>query len=107
MGIASEIKDDADKISDFSQYEAIVPSPGVPPSHPIYATGKIIGELDFAYQFLPKGFKIVSITGTDGKSTTTWVMYNVLRQEFGDDTVFLSGNFDISFSGTVLEILNK
>jgi UDP-N-acetylmuramoylalanine--D-glutamate ligase len=79
----------------------------VPPTHAIYQTEKIIGELDFAYQFLPKDFKIISITGTDGKSTTTWIMYELLRQELGDKNVFLSGNFDIPFSATVLEILIK
>lgn len=40
--IPAEIKDDADKITDFSHYEAIIPSPGVPPTNAIYATGKII-----------------------------------------------------------------
>lgn len=105
--IPAEIKDDADKITDFSHYEAIIPSPGVPPTNPIYKTGKIIWELDFAYWFLPKNFKIISITGTDGKSTTTWIMYNILRQEFGDEKVFISGNFDLPLSTTVLEILKK
>ena len=105
--IPAEIKDDKDIITDFSHYEGIIPSPGIPPTHTIYATKKIIGELDFAFQFLPKNFKIISITGTDGKSTTTWIMYNILRQEFGNEKVFLSGNFDIPFSGTVLEILKK
>lgn len=65
-------------------------------------------ELDFAYQFLPRGFQIVSITGTDGKSTTAWIMYNILEKEFSvKKSVYLSGNFDIPFSATVLAILQK
>lgn len=65
-------------------------------------------ELDFAYQFLPKDFQIVSITGTDGKSTTAWIMYNILEKEFSvKKGVYLSGNFDIPFSATVLDIMRK
>lgn len=100
--------DDSDGITSFEKYEVIIPSPGVPGTHPIYATGKVLAELDFAYQFLPEKFQIVSITGTDGKSTTAWITYNILQKEFfGKKSVYLSGNFDIPFSATVLDILEK
>ena len=77
-----QIMDDSDNISDFSQFEDIIPSPGIPGTHPIYSTGKIISELDFAYQFLPENFQIVTITGTDGKSTTTWMAFSILQKYF-------------------------
>ncbi len=65
-------------------------------------------ELDFAYQFLPRNFQIVSVTGTDGKSTVAWIMYSILEREFSvKKPVYLSGNFDIPFSSTVLDILAK
>jgi UDP-N-acetylmuramoylalanine--D-glutamate ligase len=65
-------------------------------------------ELDFAYQFLPRMFQVVSVTGTDGKSTTAWIMYNILEKEFSvKKSVYLSGNFDIPFSATVLGILER
>lgn len=100
--------DDSDGVTSFEKYEVIIPSPGVPGTHPIYATGKVLAELDFAYQFLPEKFQIVSITGTDGKSTTAWITYNILQKEFfGKKSVYLSGNFDIPFSATVLDILEK
>lgn len=63
--IRAEIRDDSDALDNFDVYTTIVPSPGIAPSHPIYRTGKIVGELDFVYDSLPKGFKIISITGTD------------------------------------------
>lgn len=66
-----------------------------------------MGELDFVYQYLPKGFKIISITGTDGKSTTAWIAYNLLAQEFGEEKVFLSGNFEIPFAETVQTIQER
>jgi UDP-N-acetylmuramoylalanine--D-glutamate ligase len=106
--ITYEICDDSTQPASYNAYEVIIPSPGVPASHPIYKTGKVMCELDFAYQFLPKGFQIISITGTDGKSTTAWIMYNILEKEFSvKKPVYLSGNFDIPFSSTVLEILEK
>ena len=106
--IAYDMRDDSDGVISFEKYESIIPSPGVPATHPIYQTWKIVSELDFAYQFLPKGFQIVSITGTDGKSTTTWMMYNILQKEFGvKKGVYISGNFEIPFSATILDILRK
>jgi UDP-N-acetylmuramoylalanine-D-glutamate ligase len=57
---------------------------------------------------MPQGFQIISVTGTDGKSTTAWIMYNILEKEFSvKKSVYLSGNFDIPFSATVLDILGK
>ncbi len=108
MNIRYDIRDYNDPPLSYDAYEAIVPSPWVPGHHPLYATGKVVSELDFAYRYLPKWFQIISITGTDGKSTTSWIMYSVLQREyFGKKSVYLSGNFDIPFSATVLEILKK
>ncbi len=108
QGISYEICDDSSQPSSYDTYEVIIPSPGVPSFHPVYQTGKVMCELDFAYQFLPKDFQIVSITGTDGKSTTAWIMYNILEKEFSvKKSVYLSGNFDTPFSATVSEILKK
>ncbi|MDD2693505.1 MAG: UDP-N-acetylmuramoyl-L-alanine--D-glutamate ligase [Candidatus Gracilibacteria bacterium] len=108
QNIPYEMIDDSDAVTSFEKYDVIIPSPGIPGMHRIYATGKILAELDFAYQFLPKKFEIVSITGTDGKSTTSWIAYNILQKEFfGKKSVYLSGNFDIPFSATVREILES
>ena len=108
QGISYEICDDQTPPSSYDAYEVIIPSPWIPETHPIYATGRVMCELDFAYQFLPRDFQIVSVTGTDGKSTTAWVMYSILEREFSvKKGVYLSGNFDIPFSATVLEILQK
>ena len=108
QGISYEICDDQAPPSSYDAYEVIIPSPWIPETHPIYATGRVICELDFAYQFLPRDYQIVSVTGTDGKSTTAWIMYSILEREFSvKKGVYLSGNFDIPFSATVLSILEK
>lgn len=108
LGLEYEICDDSSSPDSYDFYEVIIPSPGIPSTHKVYQTGKVLSELDFAYQFLPKKFDIVSVTGTDGKSTTSWIAYNILQKEFfGKKSVYLSGNFDIPFSATILEILKK
>lgn len=106
--LSYDICDDNDPIDSYDKYEYIIPSPGIPGTHPIYQSWKILSELDFAYQFLPEKFEIISITGTDGKSTTAWIMYNILHNEFSvKKGVYLSGNFDIPFSETILDISKK
>jgi UDP-N-acetylmuramoylalanine--D-glutamate ligase len=108
QSISYEICDDEAPPSSYDAYEVIIPSPWIPETHPIYATGRVMCELDFAYQFLPPDFQIISVTGTDGKSTTAWIMYSILEKEFSvKKPVYLSGNFDIPFSSTVLTILEK
>ena len=107
-GISYDIRDDSDVIDSFESYEYIVPSPWIPGTHLIYQSGKILSELDFAYGFMPKNFQTVSITGTDGKSTTSWIIYNILEKEYSvKKPVYLSGNFEIPFSATILDILKK
>ncbi len=108
LAIPYDIMDYHSPLPPHDKYEFIIPSPGVPSHHGVYKTWKVMSELDFAYQYLPKLYQIIAITGTDGKSTTSWIMYNILQKEyFGKKSVYLSWNFDIPFSATLLEILKK
>lgn len=99
--------DDADEHFRHEDYEVIIPTPGVNPHSRAYSGGNTMSELDFSYQFLPRGFKIIAITGTDGKSSVTWMVYNFLKHAYGEDRVFISGNFEDSFAKTVTEIHRK
>ncbi len=107
LGIDIVQKDDADADFDAGSFDAVIPTPGVPPSNRAYAADNVLSELDFAHRYLPGGFKIVTVTGTDGKSTTSWILFELLRREYGDDRVFLSGNFEIPFSETVRTIRER
>ena len=44
LKLAYEIRDDADGATDFARYAQIVPSPGVPQTHAVYATGKAVAK---------------------------------------------------------------
>ncbi len=65
----------------FLGADLIIPSPGVPPIAEILAAREkgvpVISEIELAYLFL-RG-KIVGITGSNGKSTTTTLVHGILR----------------------------
>ena len=59
----------------------------------------IVGEIEFASWFTTS--KIVAITGTNGKTTTSFLTYTVLKSI--QENVYLAGNIGIPFSRCVLE----
>ncbi|MCB1377585.1 MAG: UDP-N-acetylmuramoyl-L-alanine--D-glutamate ligase [Alphaproteobacteria bacterium] len=75
---------------DFATVDALVLSPGVPLTHPEphwtvlkarHAGIEIIGDTEiFAREARAAGARIVAITGTNGKSTTTALTGHVLRE---------------------------
>ncbi len=82
--------------------DLVVVSPGV--ALDIYAPAilsgvPVIGELELAYQNL-KEKKIVAITGTNGKTTTTAMVTDILR--LSGYRVFVGGNFGTPLSEFVL-----
>jgi len=79
-------------LQSFLEVDLIIPSPGVPIIPDLIeakARGiQVISEIELAYRFL-KG-KIVGITGSNGKSTTTTLTHKILK-EGGKDS-YLAGN---------------
>ena len=75
---------------DFATLDALVLSPGVPLTHPEphwtvlkarHAGIEVIGDTEiFAREAAAAGSRIVAITGTNGKSTTTALIGHVLQQ---------------------------
>lgn len=77
-------------------FDYLIKNPGVPIDHKYVLKAKelgieVINEAEMAYRLLPKGSKLVGITGTNGKTTTTTLTYNILKEAFGDK-VILAGN---------------
>ena len=64
---------------------------------------KIINEIEMAYHLLPKGVKIIGITGTNGKTTTTTLTYEILKEFYGD-RVHLAGNIGFPLCGVLNDI---
>lgn len=109
--VSSQISDDknisfllgevtADDIKDF---DICVVSPGVPLDTPVMKTVAecnipVYSEIELAYLY-DKG-SIIAITGTNGKTTTTSLVYEIMR-DYDRDTL-LVGNIEIPYTGLAL-----
>lgn len=86
----------------LSRVDLIIPSPGVPPSNILLteAVNKkipILSEIEIAYRFLK--LPMIAITGTNGKTTTTTLIGNILKK--AGKKVFVGGNIGNTLIGYV------
>lgn len=84
--------------------DLVVKSPGIPDKAPLIqkllqAGIPIISEIEFGWRYC-KG-KVLAITGSNGKTTTTSLLYHILQKEGLD--VALGGNIGRSFARLVAE----
>ena len=84
-------------------HDLIVISPGIPLAHPMFDAAKaqnipILSELAFAAQYI--NIPVLAITGTNGKSSTTWFTAQFLKQ--AGKNPFVGGNFGTALSELVL-----
>ena len=84
--------------------DLVMKSPGIPESAPIVqvlrGTGiKIVSEIEFAAQYTQA--KIIGITGSNGKTTTTLLVHHLLKE--AGFNVGLAGNIGYSFAQQVAE----
>ena len=82
-------------------YEVAVLSPGVPTDIPFVcmlreAGVRIIGEIELAYM-QEKG-KVVAITGTNGKTTTTTLVGEIMKAHKGEENTFVVGNIGYPYT---------
>ena len=66
----------------LSQFDQIIVSPGIPPTHPVYAkalasTIPIMGEAELALRSTKQ--PVIGVTGTNGKTTVTMLVAHVLN----------------------------
>lgn len=85
--------------------DEVVKSPGIPEKNEwirkIRAKGiPVIGEIELAYRFKGNS-KIIGITGSNGKSTTTALTYHICRH--GELDCAMVGNIGYSFARQVAE----
>jgi len=87
----------------IDKVQLVVVSPGVPLSKRIVVLAhkkgvEVIGEIELAYRFC-KSKNIVAITGTNGKTTTTTLVGEILKKQHKD--VVVCGNIGLPFIDTV------
>jgi len=78
-----------------NDFDVVIKNPGVHPEHPLCKKAKklsipVTNEMEVAYSFLLEGVKIIGITGSNGKTTTTTIIYNILKK--ANLPVHLGGN---------------
>ena len=88
-----------------STFDYLIKNPGVPIDHKYVLKARelgieVINEVEMAYRLLPEGVTIVGITGTNGKTTTTTLTYEILHNAFGDRVV-LAGNIGFPLSSVL------
>ena len=91
-----------------NSFDYLVKNPGVFPNHKYVLLAKklgveVINEVEVTYRLLPEGVKVVGITGTNGKTTTTTITYEILNKFFGKK-VILAGNIGIPLSSMLNSI---
>ncbi len=101
------------ELSDLEgDYDFVVKNPGVPPVSPIVTFFHerqipVITEIELAYQVM-KPQHIAAITGTNGKTTTTALTYEIFRKAYGEKAL-VGGNIGTPLCELVLEhdLLNE
>lgn len=85
----------------FDKYDKVIVSPGIAPDKVNIPANKVTSEVEIAYENLPSEAKIVGVTGTNGKSTITYLTWQILHQ-MGADAVYC-GNIGRTFSKVAIE----
>jgi len=80
--------------------DEIIKSPGIPEKAPVMKSIReagipVISEMEFAYRFIGNS-KLIAITGSNGKTTTTSLIYHICRHAAVDCA--LVGNIGYSFA---------
>jgi UDP-N-acetylmuramoylalanine--D-glutamate ligase len=88
----------------FAGADLVVTSPGVPFEQPVFDEARrrgveVIGEVELAWRWLTG--RVIAITGTKGKSTTTTLIGRILQRQ--GRTVLVGGNIGVPLSAQVDE----
>lgn len=98
--------DEPDTFLDAS-FDLVVKNPGISYNHPVCKKAlelgiKVINEMELVYNILPDNVSIIGITGSNGKTTTSTLIYEMLRKT--DRRVHLGGNIGIPFAAMLDDI---
>ncbi|MEQ9591797.1 MAG: UDP-N-acetylmuramoyl-L-alanine--D-glutamate ligase [Cyclobacteriaceae bacterium] len=98
-----QFEEDKHSLDKLLQAELIIKSPGIPDKAEVVQKAKernieVIDEIEFAFRFL--NGRIIAITGTNGKTTTTLLTYHLMKS--AGLSVALAGNVGESLARKVI-----
>ena len=106
LGVKVIITGDQLSLLDDS-FDCVIKNPGIKYDNPVVVKAKelgikVINEVEMAYSFLDKSVNIIGVTGSNGKTTTTTLISEFMKNSF--DNVYLGGNIGIPLSNFVRDI---
>ena len=107
LGVTFKILDNPEDYIDDS-YDLMVKNPGIKYNHKCVVKAKelgipVVNEIEVAYHYIDKSVKIIGVTGSNGKTTTTSIIYEIMKKSFGEK-VILAGNIGTPLSHYVKNI---
>lgn len=110
LGVTLVFGSHPDDLLDNS-FDYLIKNPGVPINHKYVLKAKelsieVINEVEMAYRLLPENVKLIGITGTNGKTTTTTLIYEILKRAF-TDKVHLAGNIGYPLCSILNELKDE
>ena len=106
LGVTFKQSDDPVSLID-SSYDLVIKNPGIRYDHPLILKAielgiKVVNEVEVAYHFLPKEAFVIAVTGANGKTTTTTLVYEFIKAM--GKRVHLGGNIGYPLSQIVEDV---
>lgn len=103
LGVTFIQSDDPISLID-SSFDLVIKNPGIRYDHPLILKAidlgiKVVNEVEVAYHFLPKNAFVIAVTGANGKTTTTTLVYEFIKAM--GKRVHLGGNIGYPLSQIV------
>lgn len=107
LGVKFVFGSHPDNLLDES-FTYLIKNPGIKDNHEYVLKAKelgikVINEVELAYYLIPDNVTLIGITGTNGKTTTTTLTYEIMHEAFGD-RVHLAGNIGYPLCSILDEI---
>ncbi|MCM1991415.1 UDP-N-acetylmuramoyl-L-alanine--D-glutamate ligase [Oceanirhabdus seepicola] len=109
LGIKIVLGSHPDDLFD-NTFEMIVKNPGISNNHKYVEKARefnvpVINEMELAFRYFPIGVTIIGVTGSNGKTTTTSIIYDILKK--ASKSVFFMGNIGYPVCSFVSQLKDK
>lgn len=91
-------------------FDLMIKNPAIPKNNSAVVKAKelgieVINEMEASYSFLPKDVFIIGVTGSNGKTTTTTIIYELLK--YSKKRIHLGGNIGVPLASFVEKVQSE